>query len=48
MLEQSKHWIELAAVGVEIAAAVIIALAAIEALLRSAWLFVSRHAAQSA
>ena len=35
MLEQSKHWIEYLAVAVEIAAALVIALAAGEAVFRA-------------
>jgi uncharacterized membrane protein len=48
MIEQSKSWIEFAAVGVEIASSVVIGFAVLEALLRSVPLFVRRHAAQSA
>jgi hypothetical protein len=39
MLEQSKLWIELLAVGVEIAAAIVIGLAALEAIVRALPLF---------
>src|SRR5256885_516890 len=46
MLEQSKLWIEFLAVGVEIAAAIVIGLAAFEAILRALPLFLRRGAAQ--
>ena len=42
MLEQSKFWIELLAAGVEIAAAVVIGLAALEAVVRALPLFLRR------
>lgn len=48
MLEQSRQWIEFVAAGVEMAAAAVIALAAIEASLRAAVLFVKRDAPQRA
>lgn len=48
MLELSKVWIERLAAGVEVAAAVIIGLAAVEAVWRSLPLFVRRMAVQEA
>jgi uncharacterized membrane protein len=48
MLEESKFWIELAAAGVEVAAAVVIGLAVLEALVRAGPLFVKPQAAQRA
>src|SRR6266571_9154946 len=48
MLEQSKLWIELLAVGVEIAAAIVIGLAAIEAMVRALPLFLRRGISQEA
>jgi len=48
MLEQSKLWIELLAAGVEIAAAIVIGLAALEAITRALPLFVRRDMSQDA
>jgi uncharacterized membrane protein len=48
MLEASKIWIERLAAGIEIAAAILIGLAAIEAVLRSLPLFVRTMRAQEA
>jgi uncharacterized membrane protein len=48
MLDQSKLWIEYLAAGVEIAAATVIGLAAIEAIVQALPLFVRRHAPQDA
>jgi len=48
MLEHSKLWIESLAVGVEVAAAVVIGLAALEAFLRALPLFVMRDVPQGA
>ena len=46
MLEQSKLWIELLAVGVEIAAAIVIGLGSLEAIARALTLFARRNASQ--
>ena len=46
MLEHLKLWIELLAVGVEIAAAIVIGLAAIEAMVRALPLFLRRGISQ--
>src|ERR1041384_6997883 len=46
MLDESKLWIEYLASGVEIAAATVIGLAAVEAIVRALPLFVLRHAPQ--
>ena len=48
MLEQSKHWIEYLAVAVEIAAALVIALAAGEAVFRAVSLFLRHSMPQQA
>src|SRR5438105_1782313 len=48
MLEHSKLWIELLAVGVEIAVAIVIGLAAVEAIVRSLPLFLRRDVSQEA
>src|SRR6266849_1445411 len=48
MLEQSKLWIEYLAIAVEIAAAVVIGLAAAEAAFRAVPLFLRRSAPQQA
>ena len=48
MLEQSKLWIEFLAVGVEVAAAVVIGLASLEAITRALPLFVRRSLPQDA
>jgi uncharacterized membrane protein len=48
MLEQSKLWIEYLAIAVEIAAAVVIGLAAAEAVFRAVPLFLRRSASQQA
>lgn len=48
MLEQSKSWIELLAAGVEIAAAIVIGLAAFEAIVRALPLFLRRDMSQEA
>jgi uncharacterized membrane protein len=48
MLEQSKLWIQYLAVGVEIAAAMIIGLAAFEAIVRALPLFMRRGISQQA
>ena len=46
MLEQSKLWIEFLAVGVEVAAALVIGLASLEAIARALPLFVRRSLSQ--
>jgi len=46
MLEQSKLWIEFLAVGVEVAAALVIGLASLEAIARALPLFVRRSLPQ--
>ena len=48
MLEHSKLWIELLAVGVEIAAAIVIGLAAVEAIVRALPLFLRSNVSQEA
>jgi uncharacterized membrane protein len=48
MLEQSKWWIESLAAGVEVAAALIIGLASVEAIARALPLFVRRDVSQEA
>ena len=46
MLEQSQLWIELLAVGVEVAAAIVIGLGSLEAIARALPLFVRRNTSQ--
>ncbi|HTM52053.1 MAG TPA: DUF1622 domain-containing protein [Bryobacteraceae bacterium] len=48
MLEQSKLWIEYLAIAVEVAAAVVIGLASLEAIMRALPLFVRRDVPQQA
>jgi len=48
MLEQSKLWIELLGIGVEIAAAVVIGLAVVEAIVHALPLFLRRDVSQRA
>ena len=46
MLEHSKLWIELLAVGVEVAAALVIGMASLEAITRALPLFLRRDVSQ--
>ena len=48
MLEHSKLWIEFLAIGVEVAAALVIGLASIEAIVRALPLFARRDVSQEA